>query len=46
MYECRKRPTMTIGEMCEALRANVIPCSDSIIGEMIIDGKFPFAVGH
>ena len=46
MYECRKRPTMTIGEMCEALRANVIPCSDSIIGDMIIDGKFPFAVGH
>ena len=46
MYECRKCPTMSIHEMCEALRANVIQCSESIIGEMIVDGKFPFAVGY
>lgn len=46
MNGIRQCPTMTLHEMCEALRANVIQCTENIIGEMIVEGKFPFAVGY
>lgn len=44
MYVSQK-PTMTIHECCEAFRANLIRCSERKMGAMIVEGKFPFAVG-
>ena len=44
MYVSQK-PTTTIHECCEAFRANLISCSERKMGAMIVEGKFPFAVG-
>lgn len=38
-------PTMTIHECCEALRANRVPASERVVGQMIREGRLPFAVG-
>ena len=38
-------PTMTLHECCELMRANKIKSSEPILGQMIEEGKFPFAVG-
>ncbi len=38
-------PTMTLHDCCEAFRANQIPISEGILGQMIQEGKMPFAVG-
>ena len=36
-------PTMTLHQMCEALRANCISCTENKMGEAIAAGVFPFA---
>lgn len=38
-------PTMTLHECCEALRANQVPISENLLGQMILEEKLPFAVG-
>ncbi len=38
-------PTMTLHECCELMRANEIKISEAVLGQMIEEGKFPFAVG-
>ena len=38
-------PTMTIHELAEAFRANLIPTSESTEARYIIEGKYPFAEG-
>ena len=38
-------PRMTLHEMCEAFRANLIPISEPNAAEMICQNKFPFAIG-
>jgi len=38
-------PTMTLHDCCEALRANQVPISERILGQMIQEGKLPFAIG-
>ena len=35
------RPTMTIHDCCELMRANLIPISESTLTAMIQAGKFP-----
>lgn len=37
--------TMTLHECCEIMRANGISVSEASVGQMIEEGKFPFAVG-
>lgn len=36
---------MTLHECCEIMRANGISVSEPSLGQMIEEGKFPFAVG-
>ena len=38
-------PTMTLHELAEAFRANLVRVSEDNLGQMILEGKFPFAVG-
>ena len=38
-------PTMTLHELAEAFRANLVRVSEDKLGQMILEGKFPFAVG-
>lgn len=38
-------PTMTLHELAEALRANRIKTSERKLGQMILEGRFPFAIG-
>nr|WP_276871608.1 hypothetical protein [Fournierella massiliensis] len=38
-------PTMTLHDCCEAFRANQIPISERVLGQMIQEGKMPFAIG-
>lgn len=38
-------PTMTLHDAAEAMRANCISCSEDVLGQMIEEGKLPFAVG-
>lgn len=38
-------PTMTLHELAEALRANRIRASERKLGQMILEGRFPFAIG-
>ena len=40
-----ERPTMSIIELAERMRANLIPVSEEKLGRMIVEGKLPFAVG-
>lgn len=40
-----KQFTMTLHDCCEALRANQIAFSEEVLGQMILEGKLPFAVG-
>lgn len=40
-----ERPTMSILELAEKMRANLIPVSEEKLGRMICEGKLPFAVG-
>lgn len=40
-----KPPTMTLHECCEALRANQVRVSERLFGQMIQEGRLPFAVG-
>ena len=37
--------TMTLHELSELMRANGIKVSEPLIGQMIEEGKLPFAVG-
>ena len=39
------KPTLTVHEACEFFRANQIPVSEALFGQMVCEGKFPFAVG-
>lgn len=38
-------PNLDIHQLAEVFRANLIPCSEAILGDYIIAGRFPFAVG-
>lgn len=38
-------PTMTLHELAEAFRANLVPVSEAKLGQMIVEGKFPFSIG-
>lgn len=37
------RPTMTVHECCEALRANLVPISEDSLMSAIEAGRFPWA---
>lgn len=38
-------PTMTLHELAEAFRANLIPTSEEAEARYIVEGKYPFAEG-
>ena len=38
-------PTMTMHDLCEYFKANLLPASPDTMGDYIVAGKFPFADG-
>ena len=39
------RPTMTLQDLCEYFKANLVPANPETMAEYIVAGRFPFAVG-
>lgn len=38
-------PTMTLQDLCEYFKANLVPANPETMAEYIVAGRFPFAVG-
>ena len=43
--ELAMRPTMTLQDLCEYFKANLVPANPETMAEYIVAGRFPFAVG-
>ena len=44
--ELAMRPTMTLQDLCEYFKANLVPANPETMAEYIVAGRFPFAVGQ